>query len=86
MSCYSMSTKTLLQQNIFRHQSSKQAYVCILLTILLFELIAVPIVEAQFEYGYYFGKRARNKRKKRIKKRQKSRKKSLKKFVGKMST
>ncbi len=81
-----MSAKTLFQQNIFRHQSSKQAFVCVLLTILLFELIAVPLVEAQFEYGYYFGRRARNKRKKRIKRRQKSRRKSLRKFVGKKST
>ena len=51
--------------------------------IVLFDLIFVPIVEAQFEYEYYFGKSARNRRKKRIKRRQKSRKKSLKKSMGK---
>ena len=70
-------------RNIFRYASSKKAFATIMITIIVFEMIAVPLVEAQFEYDYYFGKRGRKNRKRRIKRRQKSRRKALRKSMGK---
>jgi len=61
-----------------------KAFAVIMATIVIFELIAVPIVEAQLEYEYYFGPLARWRRKKRIKMRQKSRRKALKLSMGKL--
>ena len=61
----------------------RRFYATLVITILLFELFVVPVAEAQYEYDYYFGKKARKNRKKRIKKRQKKMKKKMKKQLGK---
>ena len=78
--------RALFAGPIFRRQSSMQAYACILITVIMFEHIVIPLVEAQLEYGYYFGKRARKRRKRRIRRRQKSRRKAVRRGMGKCET
>lgn len=78
-----MSLTLTSPRPIFGTLYGRQLFVLFLVYIVFIELVVVPVVEAQYEYDYYFGKKARHKRKKRIKKRQKSRRKTLRKALGK---